>query len=334
MKPSSAPSRKLLTLLWKSALLFALAAGHVEPGYAQSVRLSYTGTPGFTTPFWVTYEAGLLKKQGLRGEIIMVSGGALNLQALIAGEVDFVNAAGPALINAVLKGADLTIIASAFNFLPYGFVVGKDIRSSSDLKGKKVTLSGFGGLEEFAIRLALDKLGVDQNSVTFLRSGADAVRLAALVSGAASGMVVAPPSLFKAETLGLKVMLDFSELNYSFPGSIIVARRSMVAEQRSTVSKFLMAYIEGLHIFRTNKKFAVQAMQKYMKLNDVDLLSKSVDYYVRNTPPLPLTEAAAIRNSAPADKAATIKPEDFYDNSMLREIANSGFVDKIERGAK
>ena len=129
-----------------------------KPDNAQSVRMSYTGTPGFTTPFWVTYEAGVLKKQGLRGEIIMVSGGALNLQALIAGEVDFVNAAGPALINAVLKGADLTIIASAFNFLPYGLVVGKDIRSPGDLKGKRVTLSGFGGLEEFAIRLALDKL--------------------------------------------------------------------------------------------------------------------------------------------------------------------------------
>ena len=53
------------------------------------------------TLFWLTHEAGSLKKQGLRGKIIMVSGGALNLQALIAGEVDFVNAAGPALINAV-----------------------------------------------------------------------------------------------------------------------------------------------------------------------------------------------------------------------------------------
>ena len=326
---------KLAMLVLKTTLLLlALAAVRLQTGYAQSVRMSYTGTPGFTTPFWVTYEAGLLKKQGLRGEIIMVSGGALNLQALIAGEVDFVNAAGPALINAVLKGADLTIIASAFNFLPYGLVVGKDIRSPGDLEGKPVTLSGFGGLEEFAIRLALDKLGVDPNGVTFLRSGADAVRIAALVSGVASAMVVSPPSLFKAETLGLRVLLDFSELNFSFPGSIIVSRRSLVAEQRSTVSKFLMAYIEGLHIFKTNKKYAVQVMQKYIKLNDADLLSKSVDYYVKNTPLVPFTEAAAVKNASPADKAATIKPEDFYDNSLLRDIVSSGYVERLEKGAR
>ena len=37
---------------------------------AQSIRMSYTGTPGFMTPFWLIQEAGLLKKQGLRGEQI------------------------------------------------------------------------------------------------------------------------------------------------------------------------------------------------------------------------------------------------------------------------
>ena len=323
-----------MTVLKTIVVLLTLAVVHAESGYAQSIRMSYTGTPGFMTPFWLTHEAGLVKKQGLHGEQIMVTGGAINIQALIAGEVDFVNAAGPALINAVLKGAEITIIASAYNFLPYGFVVGKDIRSPNDLKGKKVTLSGFGGLEEFAIRLALDKLGVDPNGVTFIRSGADAVRIAALMSGAASAMVVSPPSLFKAEALGLRILVDFGELNFSFPGSIIIARRSYIAEQRNTVKRFLMAYIEGLSVFKTNKKLAVQVMQKYMKLNDTDLLSKSHDYYVKNTPVIPLTEAAAVRNATPADKTVTIKPDDFYDNSLIREIVSSGYVDKLERTAK
>jgi NitT/TauT family transport system substrate-binding protein len=323
-----------MLVLKRVVLLLTLAVVHAQSGYAQSIRMSYTGTPGFMTPFWLTHEAGLVKKQGLRGEMIMVTGGAINIQALIAGEVDFVNAAGPALINAVLKGAEITIIASAYNFLPYGFVVGKDIRSPNDLKGKKVTLSGFGGLEEFAIRLALDKLGVDPNGVTFIRSGADAVRIAALMSGAASAMVVSPPSLFKAEALGLRILVDFGELNFSFPGSIIIARRSYIAEQRNTVKRFLMAYIEGLSVFKTNKKLAVQVMQKYMKLNDTDLLSKSHDYYVKNTPVIPLTEAAAVKNASPADKTVSIKPDDFYDNSLIREIVSSGYVDRLERTAK
>ena len=264
----------------------------------------------------------------------MVTGGAINIQALIAGEVDFINAAGPPLINAALKGADITIIASSYNLLPYGLVVTKDIRSGNDLKGKRVTVSNLGGLEEFAIRLALSRLNVDPNSITFVRSGADGVRIAALLSGAASAMVVSPPSLFRAETLGLKVLLDFGELNFSFPTSIIIARRQFIAEQRSTVSKFLMAYMDALHVFKTNKKIAIQTMQKYMKLNDVDLASKSHEFYVKNTPAVPFTDPVAVKNAGPADKTVTIKPEDFYDNSMLREIVSSGYVDKLEKQAK
>src|SRR5215469_15292908 len=202
------------------ALLLILTAVHPQASHAQSIRMSYTGTPGFMTPLWLTHDAGLVRKQGLRGEMIMVTGGAINIQALIAGEVDFVNAAGPALINAVLKGAEITIIASAYNFLPYGFVVGRDIRSANDLKGKKVTLSGFGGLEEFAIRLALDKLAVDPNRVTFIRSGADAVRIAALVSGAASAMVVSPPSAASARALGSVLLAGGVGLTRSNPGRL------------------------------------------------------------------------------------------------------------------
>ncbi len=92
--------------------------------------------------------------------------------------------------------------------------------------------------------------------------------------------------------------------------------------------------MEGLSVFKTNKKLAVQVMQKYTKLNDTDLLSKSHDYYVKNTPVIPLTEAAAVKNATPADKTVTIKPDDFYDNSLIREIVSSGYVDRLERTAK
>jgi ABC-type nitrate/sulfonate/bicarbonate transport system substrate-binding protein len=316
------------------ALVVSLVLGVATQSHPQSIRMSYTGTPGFMTPFWMIQEAGLLKKQGLRGEQIMVTGGATNIQALIAGEIDFINAAGPPLINAVLKGADLTIIASSYNLLPYGMVVTKEIRSGTDLRGKKITLSNFGGLEEFAIRLALNKFNVDPNSVTFVRSGADGVRIAALVSGAASAMVVSPPSLFRAEALGLKVLLDFGELNFPFATSIIIARRRFIADQRETAKKFVMAYIEALHLFKTNKKVAVQTMQKIMKLNDPEIASRSHDFYVKNTPAMPFSDSTAVKNAAPADRPASFKPEDFYDNSLLREIGNSGYVDKLEKAGR
>jgi ABC-type nitrate/sulfonate/bicarbonate transport system substrate-binding protein len=94
-------------------------------------------------PLWVTHEAGFLKKQGLTDELILISGGATTIQALLAGDLQFVNASGPAPINATLRGADVVIIAASYNLMPYGLVVGKDIRSPQDLRGKRVAVVSF-----------------------------------------------------------------------------------------------------------------------------------------------------------------------------------------------
>jgi hypothetical protein len=63
-------------------LIVSLTVLHPAAGYCQSIRMSYTGTPGFMTPFWIVQEAGLLKKQALRGEQIMVIGDGIPVAML------------------------------------------------------------------------------------------------------------------------------------------------------------------------------------------------------------------------------------------------------------
>src|SRR5919112_1665350 len=96
--------------------------------WAQRARLSYAGTAGFNMPFMVAHEAGLYKKYGLRDELIFISGAATTMQALIAGEIEFVNSSGSPAINSILQGADVVIIATSYDAMPYSLVVHKDIR--------------------------------------------------------------------------------------------------------------------------------------------------------------------------------------------------------------
>src|SRR5437870_13041294 len=83
-------------------------------GYAQTVRTSYGGTSGYNVPLWVTQEAGLFKKHGITSELILISGDAASLQAMLANELHLTNAAGTAPIQATLQGADFVIIASSY----------------------------------------------------------------------------------------------------------------------------------------------------------------------------------------------------------------------------
>lgn len=309
-------------------LLILVAA---SSGYAQTVRVSYGGTSGYNVPLWVTHEAGLFKKYGLTAELILISGDAASLQALLANELHFANAAGTTPIQATLQGADTLIIASSYNLMPYSFVVHPDIHSAADLKGKRMAVARLGGITEFAARLTFEKLGLGQKDMTLVQAGPDAQRIAALHSGAVAATVLAPPGLFVATSLGLKVMADLGDMGVKYPSAVMVARRSYVAQNRATVKKFLMAFIEGLHVYAQRRDFTLGVMQRYAKLKDREAMARSHDYFLMNTTLVPLTDAVAIRNAL-ADKAVGRKLEDFFDNSLVQELIDEGFVEKVSKG--
>jgi ABC-type nitrate/sulfonate/bicarbonate transport system substrate-binding protein len=303
----------------------------LSPVGAQPLRISYSGVAGQNLAIWVTYEAGLFKKYGLNPEMLMIAGGVTNLQALMAGEIAFVYQGGASPIQAISQNADLTILATAYGLMPYGIVTGKGIQTTADLKGKRVAVSRVGGIEETAIRFALDKLGVGARNVTFIQTGADPVRIAAVESGAASAAALAPPGLFGATARGLNLLTDLGTLNIRYPASVISARKTALTSERPLAKRFLMALVEGLHVYHQNKSLAIKALQKYTQQNNAEILSKSYDYFVKNTPLVPLSDVVTFENALPTDKPSERKPQSFYDNSILEELVQEGFVKKIGR---
>ena len=316
-------------------LLIALVSIFVPwTGYAQTVRISYAGISGYNVPLWVTDEAGLFKKYGLAEELILISGGSTNIQALLANEVRLANVAGSAPIQAKLQGGNVTIIASSYNYMPYSLVVNKDIRSPADLKGKRLAIARLGGITEVAALLAFEKLGLAPKDMTLVQAGPDSQRVFAVHSGAVAATIIAPPGLFSATSLGLKVLVDLGDLGVKYPTSVMATIASYLAQNRAAVKNFLMGYIEGLHLYAQKKDFAQSVMRKYTKLSDVEVLSKSHDYFVKNTSLVPSTDPVAIKNALPPDKIASRKPEEFYDNSVIQDLVNEGFVEKIAKKAR
>jgi NitT/TauT family transport system substrate-binding protein len=304
---------------------FALAA----TASAQALRISYSGVSGQNLAIWVTHEAGLFKKYGLNPELLMIAGGVTNIQALLAGEIAFVYQGGASPIQAMVQGADLTILATAYGLMPYGIIGGKGIQSAGDLKGKRIAVSRVGGIEETAIRMALDKLGVGARNVTFIQTGADPVRIAAVEAGTASAAALAPPGLFGAMARGLGLLTDLGTLNIRYPTSVISARKTALTSERPLAKRFLMALTEGLHVYHRDKPLALRALQKYTKQTNQDILSKSYDYFVKNTPFVPLSDVAAFENAVPMEKPTDRKPQSYYDNSILEELVQEGFVKKL-----
>ena len=316
----------------KAAIILSFALLPL-PVLAQSIRVSYVGTTGTNFPLWVAQEAGLFKKYGLTTDLILISGGSTMIQALLAQEIAFATIAGPAVIQSRLQGADVAIIASPYNLMPYSLVVHGSVRSPADLKGKRVAITRFGGITEVAARLAFDKLGLNPKEVTMIQSGPDGLRLAAVQSGTVAGTLIGPPGLFAAVSQGLKVMVDLADVGVLYPMGTIITSRSYQAQNRPLTKRFLMGFVEGIRHLLGHKDFAVKALQKYTRLTDPEVLSKSYDYFAKRTVVVPLTDPAVLRNVVPPERASG-RMEDFYDNSVLQELVNEGFLSKDAKQQK
>jgi len=73
-------------------------------GAQERLRIAYAGGAS-VVPVWIVQEKGLLKRQGISGELIQISASTTALQALLAGEVELVVTSAATLVSSRLAGA-------------------------------------------------------------------------------------------------------------------------------------------------------------------------------------------------------------------------------------
>jgi NitT/TauT family transport system substrate-binding protein len=298
----------------------------VNAASAENLRMAYPGTAGFNVPFFLAHDAGLFKKHGINSELVLIANSSPTIQALVAGDIAVVNSTGSAPLNAALRGADLILVASSYNLMPYAMVVSKDVRTAEDLKGKPMAVGNLGGAVEAALLMTLEKLKVNPKESAFIRTGSEAGRIAAVYSGTAAATVIAPPALYKATSMGLRMMVDLGELGLKYPASVITVRRSQLQRDRATIRKIVMGFADALQLYKQDKKLATQVMQKYSRLPDQELVSKTHDYFVRHTSIVPLVDGAAVAAALPPGKAAEKGGPDLFDNSIVQELVKEGYI--------
>jgi hypothetical protein len=93
----------------------------------------------------------------------------------------------------------------------------------------------------------------------------------------------------------------------------------------------MMAFVEGLQLYQTDRKLVIDVMQKYTRLNDTAILAKTHDYFVKNTVAVPLVDPSSLPAGFPPGKNPEKPLSDFYDNSILQELVSEGFVKNLAK---
>src|ERR671919_1915978 len=182
------------------AALFCFYVGRAEG--ADKIIADYGGHAGFQSATWVAKDLKIFEKHGLDVEIIMITGAARSVAALLGNSTHFSTGSATGPLAAAVRGSDVKIIAASYNKFPYAFVVKPDIRSPKDLRGKKVNILNFGGSNDLALQLALKEWGMKQSDVQVIIGGDAPTRLGALMAGRKGATLFFPPPLTTALETG------------------------------------------------------------------------------------------------------------------------------------
>jgi ABC-type nitrate/sulfonate/bicarbonate transport system substrate-binding protein len=99
----------------------------------QNINVCYSGESGTQIVTWYAFEKDIFAKYGLKVNLMSISGGSTATTAMIAGEMDFCQISGPAIVNAVVANQDIVMIAGLFNTYVTSLMVTSDIKKPEDL---------------------------------------------------------------------------------------------------------------------------------------------------------------------------------------------------------
>jgi ABC-type nitrate/sulfonate/bicarbonate transport system substrate-binding protein len=330
------PVRRTVAILVAIIAFGALETASAAPA---SLRVAYPAATASFLPLWAAQDAGFFKKNNLAVEVIQVGSSTRGMAALIANQIDVLAGGGTGGIVAQLQGfTDLAIFGTNVHTWVFSVYSIPAIKEASQLRGKKLAVTRFGGTMDFAARHFLKGQGLEPGKdVVLIQIGSSADIVPAMANGLVESGVMSVPYLFAARRLGLRELADLSQSGIRYAQAALVAKKSFLKEKREVIGQFIRSLIEATHYLKTRPADGMRVLGKYTRTDDDDILKQAYHYHVdRLLSPVPeirpddiklLLDEAALTNP----KARGANPQDFIDEGPVKEVVRSGFVDQLYR---
>lgn len=231
---------------------------------ADKIKFALPGNSMGYLPLFVAVHRGFFKDEGIDIELPRLIP-AMAQNALMSGEVHYHGLADSGLRLAA-RGAPIKAIFYGADRPMYYLVAQKEIRSVTELKGKRVGVSQFGGTSDLSARLALKHFGVEpERDALIIQIGSEGIRMAALRAGSVAAIIVPVPAVVLLKREG------FNEI--SFVGDVVefASNGYSTTEQRlkehpQEVKKVVRALYRGLRFAKENPDGTIGVIQKEWKV--------------------------------------------------------------------
>ncbi|MBI3014219.1 MAG: ABC transporter substrate-binding protein [Candidatus Tectomicrobia bacterium] len=314
---------------------FVLWGPRVVQAQQKPLTVGYAALAAEMSPLWNAYEAKLFPRYGVSVEMVYLQSGSLAAQALVSGNVPIVSITGIPIVQAVLAGAPLVMVAGTVNAFPMSIVSIPSIRQLQDLKGKRMAVARFGSASDLSARIALEHFGLKPDrDVTMIQVGSAPNTLAAVKAGSAEAGCFTETYVYTAEKAGLQQLLRLGSLGLEIQWTGVAVNRQALAEHQNDLERFLKAYIQGIALFYKDPAFSKKVLGKYLRASDPELVEQNYKTYAQYFQKKPYPTQKGIQTildilKARNPKAATAKTEDFIDSQIVAKLDREGFIDGL-----
>ena len=283
-------------------------------------------------PLWVITESKLDQRYGVDVKPIYIAGGATLTHSLVAGDVD-IALTGGAVVGAVLSGAELVYVAIGLSTYAFTVYAKPDIKEINDVRGHVFGVITRGASSDHAAIALFNRYGMRVGKdVKFLYFARQGDLLAALDKGIIVAGVFSSPTTVMAKRLGFKELVNIASFKLPYPHNAVATRKSLVRQNPDLIRGFLKAYLAAIRVIHEEPEVPKKALGRFLGTKDPEMIEdsyRSLAPLFLKVPYMPEEAIRSVLSVSDHPKAAQADPKDFFDNRILKELEDTGFVKEL-----
>ncbi len=255
---------------FKVVLLCCFAAFVSVPAHAQPLKTLQVNVfredPGLT----IGRVKGFFAAEGLNVNVVRTSNSTDQMFGLSNGSFQLVSTAfDNVLAWSGREGADLIAVAAIGDSQVFKVYVRPEIKTWSDLRGKKLAVDAVNTAYALVLRRVLLEQGLDlaKGDYELLALGNGNLRLQSMLKGETSAGILTPPDDQRALDQGLVLMGDSGKALPDFPNILFAVNRTWAENERWQLVGFLRAWVAAGRWMRANDAEAARIVEAELKVD-------------------------------------------------------------------
>src|SRR5438094_2901651 len=326
---------------WLTVLsLFAFLSYSQSPQNLIPVKVELITRAVSKTPVLIAYDKGIYKKYGLDVKLWLPPGefpGAIEMGGKPMDSPDISVDGGVPMVSAILanRGPKRLQIATTDCEIRFSIVGKKVMTSLEEIKGKRLGISNDGAMTGFIYRALGKRMGWVPGKDFIVVERAQ--RFDDLKAGKADAFVADDRYMALAKQEGYPVLADTSTWNQPIAGNSVRVEWNWIKDPRNrdVAMRFLKGTVEGLAIYMNNREETLRVLAKYHGIKDRNVANSIYEEGLKMSRRMePCAQGFKDMFTLGYTGLEKYKPTDFYDESFMKELDKSGFIDMVYKTTK